>query len=66
MHRVDALHEFEVFLQADPGCIATRLGRTHGAAAGALYQFGATAGYVMFYRSKAPKLGPLFVPQLSA
>lgn len=66
LHVADALSEYETFLQADPDCISARLGRTYGDATGALYQLGATAGFVTFYRSSAPELGPLFVPQLSA
>ncbi len=64
-HAANALHEFEVFLQADPECTATRLARAYTPATGAVYQFAAAAGYAWYFRSKAPELGPLFVPQLA-
>lgn len=63
-HTTEVLHEFEVFLQADPQCIASLLERAYSPKSAALYRFGASFAHALYYRSIAPQLNPLFVPQL--
>jgi len=66
VHAADALHEFEVHLEQDPQCTAARLTKGYPPACGAVYQFGAAFGHAWVYRTRAPQLGPMFVPQLRA
>lgn len=65
VHAADALHEFEVYLEADPQCTAIRLSKTFTPTCGPIYQFGGALGHAWFYRSRMPQLGPLFVAQLT-
>jgi hypothetical protein len=65
VHRLaDVLHEFEVNITADPQCIGARLAKRYSSRHDALYRFGAFAGHSVIYRSLAPELGVLFVPDL--
>src|SRR5262245_47573961 len=61
---VDALHEFEVYMIADPECIGARLERGYSREHDALYRFGAFVGHSLAYRGATPQLGPLFVADL--
>ena len=60
----DALHEFEVYMIADPECIGARLERGYSREHDALYRFGAFVGHSLAYRGATPQLGPLFVADL--
>ena len=60
----NALHEFEVYVAADPECIGARLSAGYTHEHDALYRFGAFVGHSVTYRGMAPEVGPLFVPAL--
>jgi hypothetical protein len=60
----NALHEFEVYVAADPECIGARLSAGYTREHDALYRFGAFVGHSVTYRGMAPEVGPLFVPAL--
>ena len=60
----DALHEFGVYVAADPECIGARLAAGYSPQHDALYRFGAFVGHAVPYRGMAPEAGPLFVPEL--
>jgi hypothetical protein len=60
----NALHEFEVYVTADPQCIGARLAKRYSERHDALFRFGAFAGHSLIYRSLAPELGVIFVPDL--
>jgi hypothetical protein len=60
----DALHEFEVHITADRQCIGARLAKRYSDRHDALYRFGAFAGHSVMYRTLAPEVGAVFVPDL--
>jgi hypothetical protein len=63
-HAANALHEFQVFVAEDPGCVAAQIDEKYAARQAALYKFALVAGHAAVYRIKAPALGPIFVPEL--
>jgi len=64
IHAATVLHDFEVFLQKDPQCVATSLAAGYGPGTGAIYQFAAALGHAWVYRARAPLIGPVFTAQL--
>lgn len=60
-HFGSALPEFEVYLESDPQCVATRLMSQYGPSYGYLYKFGAVIGHAALYRAQG--IAPL-VPQI--
>jgi hypothetical protein len=60
----NALHEFEVYVTADPECIGARLAAGYSPEHDALYRFGTFVGHNATYRGMAPEIGPVFVPAL--
>ncbi|MGH8469766.1 MAG: hypothetical protein ACREVY_12540 [Gammaproteobacteria bacterium] len=63
-HFANALHEFEVYIEADPQCVAAQLSRRFSVQHGALYKLGAIVGIAMVFRTAAPQGGALLVPQI--
>jgi hypothetical protein len=59
-----ALHEFTVYVAADPECIGARLAAGYSPEHDALYRFGAFVGHAVTYRGTAPEIGPVFVPEI--
>jgi len=56
-HAANALYEFQVFVEADPRCIAAQIGDKYSARQAALYKFALIAGHAAVYRIKAPAGG---------
>ena len=63
-HFATALHEFEVYIEADPQCVSAQLARQISPQHGALYKLGAVIGIAMVYRTAVPEGGAVFVPQI--
>jgi hypothetical protein len=62
-HLGSALHEFAVYLESDPQCVATRLTSRYGPSYGYLYKSGAVIGHATLYRAQG--MTP-FVPQIQS
>ena len=58
----DALHEFAVYLEADPECVAAELSARYGIGYGYLYKFGAVIGHAIPYQANG--VGGVFAPQI--
>jgi hypothetical protein len=56
-HAANALYEFQVFVDADPHCIAAQIGDKYSPRQAALYKFALIAGHAAVYRIKAPTSG---------
>jgi hypothetical protein len=61
-HLATALHEFEIYLEQDPECVAARLTSRYAPSFGHLYKFGAVIGHAVPFR--ANNIGAVFVPQI--
>ena len=61
-HLANALHEFEVYLEQDPQCVAARLTSKYEPSFGYLYKFGAVIGHSIPFRVN--NIGAVFVPQI--
>ena len=55
-HTANALHEFQVFVAHDPGCVATQIADKYSPRAAALYRFSLIVGHAAIYRMKAPAI----------
>jgi hypothetical protein len=61
-HLANALHEFEIYLEQDPECVAAHLTTRYAPSFGYLYKFGAVIGHSVPFR--ANNVGAVFVPQI--
>jgi hypothetical protein len=61
-HLANALHEFEVYLEQDPQCVAVRLTSKYEPSFGYLYKFGAVIGHSIPFRIN--NIGAVFEPQI--
>jgi hypothetical protein len=61
-HPPYALHEFEVYIEQDPQCVAVRLTNRYEPSFGYLYKFGAMIGHAIPFRVN--NIGAVFVPQI--
>jgi hypothetical protein len=61
-HLANALHEFEVYLEQDPQCVAARLTSKYEPSFGYLYKFGAVIGHSIPFRVN--NIGAVFEPQI--
>ena len=59
----NALHEFAVYVEADPECVAAGLTARYGPRLGHLYKFGAVIGHAIPYRANG--IGAAFAPQIA-